>query len=98
MKFYLTNKPRNVKATLEYINNEYILKKGSTVSESISDKFRASASVEKRRNGIIKDNVLVKDIIFKSPSVAGEFVLGTSCNGKEKWKSESGEKLGNIIK
>lgn len=96
--FYLKNKKRNVNATLEYNDGEYILKKGSNVSKDISDKFRASSSVLKKREGFIKNSILQKDIVFKSPSVAGEFVLGTSCNGREKWKTSDGSKLREIIK
>lgn len=33
------------------------------------------------------NNVLGKDLNFKSSSVAGEFVCGSSCNGPSCWKT-----------
>ena len=60
------------------------------------------ASVPKRReqekDAINEDFVLVKDLVFKSPSAASAFVLGRSSNGKEDWKTEDGKKLGELLK
>lgn len=98
MKFYMKNTKRNVNAILEYKNDKYYLKKGSIVSKDISQALRSNRQVVKRREGNIDNNyTLIKDVIFSSPSTAGEFVLGTSCNGREKWKSDNGKKLKELI-
>lgn len=98
MKFYMNNTKRNVKAILEIKDNMYVVKKGSKVSNEISNSFRSKDVVRKRREGLVNSDYLtIKDIVFNSPSIAGEFVLGTSCNGTKKWKNKEGKTLKEII-
>lgn len=97
MELFMISKKRDVNAKLELKDEKYILKKGSKVSSKISESFRSCKKVKKRReNNINKDFILLNDIVFRSSSTAGEFVLGTSCNGKIKWKNIEGKTLKEI--
>ena len=63
-----------------------------TDAEAIPDtikKLRARC----RQNNEIKDGVLTKNYLFKSPSYAASFVLGMTTNGKTNWKTADGISL-----
>lgn len=63
-----------------------------TDAESIPDtikKLRARC----RQNNEIKDGVLTKNYLFKSPSYAASFILGMTTNGKTDWKTADGVSL-----
>ncbi len=93
MDFYIRSKKNNYSAKLTYIDGQYILRKGSTVSCNVSDRFKSYKAVIKKRKkaGVIQDDLLLKfDITFNSSSTAGEFVRGGSCNGPSSWKTENG--------
>lgn len=102
MKVYISSRKKDFYAEGEFnINNrELIIKKGAKVSSEIkySEKFKGANTIEKLRNGKIKDNILQEDISFKSPSTAANFVTGRSTNGLITWKDKSGTKLKEIIK
>lgn len=97
MKVYLTKKRLNVKAVGEYSDdNSLLVLKGSTISSDISytEKFRGAKSIEKKRESVkISNNVLQEDVLFKSPSTAGNFVTGRSTDGLTAWKDENGRSL-----
>ncbi len=98
MILFMINKKRNVNAVLEKKGPKYILKKGSKVSEEISDSFRSHDRVlKKREKQLDKNFILKKDMEFNSSSTAGEFVLGTSCNGMIRWKSKKGKTLKELV-
>ena len=93
MEFYMKSAKNKFLAKLTYLDGEFVLKKGSTVSQTVSNHFKSYKTVIKRRieAGITTDQLMLKnDIVFKSSSVAGEFVCGSSCNGPSSWKTESG--------
>ncbi|CRH70483.1 Uncharacterised protein [Chlamydia trachomatis] len=46
-----------------------------------------------KQNNEIKDGVLTRNYLFKSPSYAASFVLGMTTNGKVDWKTEDGTSL-----
>lgn len=100
MKVYLIRGRSNVNAIGEYnpSTNELIVLAGSTLSSNIarSAKFRGTKSIEKWRTGVVDQNILQKDIAFKSPSTAGNFVTGKSTNGLTAWKDETGRTIKEI--
>lgn len=51
---------------------------------------------EENKENIGPNNVLVKDILFKTPSSASCFVLGASTNGNIEWKTEDGKMLKDL--
>lgn len=99
MRFYLKNKLGTVDAKGDYVDGKFIVLEGSVLSPLISDKFRGNKTVLKRRSeeGVLKNNILQRNYEFNSPSIAGEFVTGQSCNGRIAWKDESGRTFKEII-
>ena len=97
MKLYLTGRKGQVDAVAEYQpdSGELIVLKGSRISSTVAGgKFRSARSVENRRNeDSVKDNLVVKDMRFKSPSSAANFVTGSSTNGLIAWKTKDGKTL-----
>jgi len=51
---------------------------------------------EERKSDIDENNVLTKDILFRTPSGAAAFVLGASANGNVEWKTDDGKTLKDI--
>lgn len=102
MKLFLIQERKGVKAEAEYdiSNKRFIVLKGSVVSDSIShsEKFRGDTSIQKSRgNGVVKNNIVTRDVEFKSPSTAANFVTGASTNGMVAWKNEEGRTLKSIL-
>lgn len=102
MKLYLKSKDGTVKATAEYDKKQhtFTVLKGSVVSKTIaySVTFRGATSVEKYREEYVKNNVVMKDVVFKSASTAANFVTGRSTNGLVTWKNNDNIKLKDILK
>ena len=99
MLFYYKGLRNDFDATLELIDGKYIVKKGSKVSKTVSEHFSSTNVVIKRRNdaGIKEDRIVPNDIEFKSSSVAGEFVSGSSCNGPSLWKTKDGKMIKDMM-
>ncbi len=81
------------KARLVVKNWEYIVKKWSTVCPIVSDKARTAKNSRNRYKDYIKDNKTTKDIAFKSPSWAWDFVYWNSTNWKWSWLDNEGNTL-----
>lgn len=100
MRVYLKSRSGSYEATGEYnkITKELIVLKESKVSASISNgSFRSARSVDKcRREVCTEGGIVLKDILFKSPSSAANFVTGCSTNGMLAWKDENGSSLKEI--
>lgn len=101
MELYLRRKNGNVDARAYYdvTNGEFVVLKGSKVSDSIaySEKFRGAKSIEKQRANTIQDGVVTCDVKFKSASTAANYVTGASTNGLISWKDSSGKCVKEII-
>ena len=101
MKVYLTRKKSSIDAIGEFdpATKTVTVCKGSVLSSSIAHTktFRGAKSIEKSREGILKDNVLQKDVVFKSASTAANFVTGSSTNGLTAWKDKGGKTIKEII-
>ncbi len=97
MKVHLKSRSGSYEATGEYnkITKELVVLSGSKVSNSISNgSFRSARSVDKyRREVCTEEGIVYKDILFKSPSSAANFVTGSSTNGMLAWKDETGNSL-----
>lgn len=103
MKVYLKKLKKGVNASGEYnqVTNQLTVLTNSKVSSDIaySNTFRGAKSIEKLRKDIINNkNVLIRDITFKSPSTAGNFVTGRSTNGWDAWTDENGKSLKELFK
>lgn len=101
MKLYLRNRNDKFDASAEYNTQTgaFVVLKGSRVSDSISTAptFRGAKTVEKQRKLYVKKNIVQDDVVFKSPSTAGNFVTGNSTDGPSSWKDENGKKLKVIL-
>ena len=102
MKVFLVSKKNGLNATGEYspIDRSLTVYKGSLLSETVSDSktFRGKKSIINSRKGMVSGNILIKDVQFKSPSTAANFVTGTSSNGNRLWKTEDGTPIGDLEK
>lgn len=100
MKLYLKNRKGTYDATAKYdVNNQtFIVLKGSVVSKEVSNspKFRSAKSIEKHRDGNVVDQIVQRNITFKSASTAANFVTGTSTNGCLAWKDKDGHSFKEI--
>ena len=101
MKVYLIRERSGIKATGEFdpASKAVTVLKGSVLSDSVAhtEKFRGTNSIEKSREGVLKGNVLQKDVAFKSASTAANFVTGSSTNGLIAWKNKDGKTIKEII-
>ena len=95
-------KTRAANATGEYNPDSkiFIAKKGSKVSDTISDSatFRGASTIEKNRAQYVKNGMVDTDAVFKSPSTAANFVTGRSTNGLNAWRDENGISLKELLK
>ncbi len=102
MKLYINRKRSGINASCIYNTEDgsFTVQKGSIVSTTIahSEKFRGAKSIEKSRKDTVKENVVIKNISFKSASTAANYVTGASTNGLEAWKDENGVSLKELIK
>ena len=92
-------KTRKGVATGLVTNEGFVLLKGSTIAETISNSV--SKSVENLRNKFMLDQKIVdfkttEDIIFQSSSAAAVFVTGNSMSGPISWKNQEGKTLKEI--
>lgn len=89
----------NAKGEFDPATRSLTVLKGSAVSATIAytEKFRGAKSIEKSREGVLKGNILQKDMAFKSASTAANFVTGTSTNGLTAWKDKSGKTIKELI-
>lgn len=78
---------RAVKALMEVNNGRFIVLKGSMVC-MLEGPGLLDNVIVKRTEARIVDGVLKDDIVFDSPSAAGSFVIGASCNGWVNWRDE----------
>ncbi len=97
MKLYFSGRRGQVDAEAEYEreSGEMTVLKGSRISAYVAGgKFRSARSVENRRSeDSVKNCMVVKDMRFKSPSAAANFVTGSSTNGLVAWKTKDGKTL-----
>ena len=77
-----------VRATMRVEEGMFIVETGSLCAPSKSTWIPDSVKLAK-----IEENILLEDVVCKSPSTAGWVVLGTSNNGWLIWKNEIGEPI-----
>lgn len=73
----------------------FVVYKGSTVVPYYAGEKGMSPQVSQRRSAL-RGAVLDKDETFTSPSAAGSFVVGNSCNGWCEWRDEQGRTLDEV--
>lgn len=74
--------------------NELEVIKGAKISSRQDNSFRLSKKANKRNDKeYVKNGILLENIKFSSPSIAAQFVSGSSLNGPKVWKLEDGTSL-----
>lgn len=78
---------------------ELLVLAGSVLSSDVSKSptFRGAKSIVKQREGIIENNLLLRDVSFTSPSTAANFVTGRSANGLIAWKDSQNRTLKELF-
>ena len=87
---------KSIEAHCKRTNEGFVVLMGSQIEETDSDAIPDTIKELRQRckqNNEIKDGVLTKNYLFKSPSYAASFVLGMTTNGKTDWKTENGISL-----
>lgn len=85
-----------IKARCKRTSEGFVVLAGSQIEETNSEAIPDTIKELRERckqNNEIKDGILTKDYLFKSPSYAASFVLGMTTNGKTDWKTEGGISL-----
>lgn len=81
-----------VNATMDVVGGVYIIRAGCNVSET--EGAGLSRGIKQQRDMFVgPDGVVTEDVMFRSPSGAGSFVLGASCDGWVNWKNQSGQTI-----
>jgi len=92
--FYLKRKIKDidftVKAVGKKIDGGFVVLKGSRISPLVKDAVSVGYKQLRKSSKISEDNILLEDITFDTPSGAGEFVIGNTCNGWRNWKNKDG--------
>lgn len=95
-EYYLRRKNtvtgRVQKATMKVKDGKLILPKGTKVT--LEDGLGLPDGVKQLRDLYVdSDGISTEDVEFGSPSGAGAFVIGSSCNGWDNWKCQDGRSL-----
>ena len=85
-------------ATLKVEDNRYILLQGSTLSPLKEWFYNDWTKRIDTNNWLIKDNVLLLDISFSSPTKAAQYVLSETCKWEDMWLDENWYTLAYYIK
>ena len=90
------------KAYGEYKNGKITVLKDSKIRTDIanSKKFKLSMVAKKYREDInyVKNNIVLKDIVFDSPTAAAQFVCGHSISGILSWRKKKKKTLKDTLK
>ncbi len=77
----------------------FVVMKGSTLNSTMTKSCpeRTIKDRQKYAGKIDKNNVLIADLLFSSPSAAAAFIGGASLSGNTHWKNAEGKQLKNLI-
>lgn len=90
LEFRQGKSKEKIRASMDVEDGSFIIRAGQRVS--LAEKASLPKPVRQRREvNVNSKGVVSKDVTFTSPSLAGEFVLGRSCNGWVNWKTADGE-------
>ncbi|MCG8514499.1 MAG: GIY-YIG nuclease family protein [Halanaerobiales bacterium] len=87
---------RVIEASCKQTNEGFVVLKGSHI-ETIDSESIPSGIKERRKKAKIDENgILQEDILVRSPSYAGAFVIGGHVNGMVEWKTKDGVSLKEV--
>lgn len=77
--------------------DEYVLKEGSRIDPNLYTNVNNIKRIRDRHKDCLSGNVVIKDIVFKSPSGPADFVRGRAINGKMYWQTKDGTSIHDFI-
>ena len=93
--FYLSNGVADGKMKVQN-GCEYVVLEGSMLDPKITSSIRKSR--KEHADSLNADGtVVIRDIIFNTPSGAANFIRGGACNGKTYWRTASDRPLSDFI-
>ena len=97
---YLKRKSRKsgllIEAICKQTNEGFVVLKGSHIETIDSDSIPLAIRDKRNKAKIDENGILQEEVLFRSPSYAGSFVIGGSINGLTEWKTEDGKTLKEI--
>lgn len=97
---YMKRKSRKsglvIEAKCKQTNEGFVVLKGSLIETIDSDSIPPGIKERRNKAKIDTNGILQEDILFRSPSYAGAFVIGGHLNGLTEWKTEDGRSLKEI--
>jgi len=87
---------RTIEATCRQTSEGFVVLSGSQIETIDSDSIPSTIKESRQKAGIDDNGVLLKDMLFRSPSYAASFVIGGYVNGLRSWKTEDGRTLKDI--
>lgn len=96
--FYLSNGVADGKMKVQN-GCEYVVLEGSVLDPKItSSESNIRKSRKEHADSLSEDGtVVIRDIIFNTPSGAANFIRGGACNGKTYWRTASDHPLSEFI-
>lgn len=96
--FYLSNGVADGKMKVQN-GCEYVVLEGSALDPKItSSESNIRKSRKEHADSLSEDGtVVIRDIIFNTPSGAANFIRGGACNGKTYWRTASDHPLSEFI-
>ena len=76
-------------AKARYKNGQVTVLKGSIISNNVSHKIQPVVLKIRNNKELVEGNILLQDIVFRSPSTAASFVTGNISNGNRVWKNKN---------
>lgn len=85
-----------IKANCKQTNEGFVVLKGSHIEIIDSNSIPPGVKDARKKANIDDSCVLQEDVLFRSPSYAASFVVGSSANGLVEWKTADGITLKEI--
>ena len=96
IKIHINEADRGLCTARLYRDSTTIIEVNSRIGnmeQSAIDRPSLYHRIMKARNGHVKNNVAISEIVCKSPSGAGQVYRGFTCNGWIAWYNENGEPI-----
>ena len=101
MQIFLKNRTGSIDAMAEYDreSGSVVVKRGSLVAKDLSNAptFRNRNSFLRKREGVVKDGKMSKDLEFSSLSTSATFVMGSNRDGWRSWRDANGKTMAELF-